>query len=474
MSRIRYVKGKIFKRTEGMHQLYAGENIVFNSGAEIAESGVEKGVSFNMPKDPLPQEIVTKCMVQFRPHGNWVGEYGFDWFRGGDSGLNTDPNWFGKIVGKHFTDQSYTNVFPDTNSWSVYFKQNWKMYDRILRSYRNYSIPWKEKIRGNTYLYPVPILTMLEGEKHTFTLKIEIEELPKTLKIRQRKLNQQGEDYFSFNKNDIPIKKGKYSLENFLVITCKKSFKNDQTIEIVADNNKICGWLTIKANHVSTHRHIPIVVIPVKTKINTTVIGNMVPGAVNFFKQGLKQAYVFPSKNNIEYLPDKFLDLTSNNLFGLLDNEFKKEYCNATGVARSSGLISKKPMLKFLDEELEKKYPGKYTNHYKLYFIGIPFNITKNGMQFIIQGFSNFRTLHGVYFKGHDRSTVIHETLHAMGLPHTFDGISPEAIYTYKAQQTDNYMDYCHWNVDIQGNPRKAVEGRTLFYWQMKALNPKF
>ena len=130
-------------------------------------------------------------------------------------------------------------------------------------------------------------------------------------------------------------------------------------------------------------------------------------------------------------------------------------------------------MLQFLDEQLEAKYPGKYTMHYKLYFIAEPYTSVKNGLTLYTQGFSNFKTLHGVYFPRHDRSTVTHETLHAMGLPHTFDGKSAEAKYTYKAQQTDNLMDYCHWSIDIKGNPRKAVEGKTMFYWQMKVLNPK-
>ena len=469
MSRTRIIKGSYVKISEGNYNLFSNSDIITSADKVVSEQGDENGVSYNEPKPPPSPEIVTKCMVQFRPHGNWKGEYGFDWFRGGDSGLSSDPDWFGKIVGKHYTDSGYTKVFTNTNSWSIFFKQNWKMYDRILHSYKNFSIPWKKKIKGNVYLYPVPILTMLEGEKHKFTLKVEIEESPHTLKLRQRKASLNDPDHFIFNRSEIPVKQGKYSLENFLEITCIKNFAHDQTIEIIADDKNVCGWLTVKANHSNRHKFIPVVVIPVKTKINAPVIGNMVAGGAAFFKQGLKQAYVFPSKNTIEYLPDKFLDLSGS--FSTADNEFKREYCNPTGVCRSTGLLSKKPMLTFLDEQLDLKYPGKYRSHFKLYFMGDSYRVTENGIPFIIQGFSNFKTLHGVYFNGHDRSTVAHETLHAIGLPHTFDGISPEAKFSYKAQQTDNMMDYCHWNVDIQGNPRKAVEGRTLFYWQMKVLN---
>lgn len=58
-----------------------------------------------------------------------------------------------------------------------------------------------------------------------------------------------------------------------------------------------------------------------------------------------------------------------------------------------------------------------------------------------------------------------------MKLAHTFDGIASSAKFTYKAQQTDNIMDYCHWNIDLNGNLRTPVEGKTLFAWQWALIN---
>lgn len=52
MSRIRIVKGKIIKITGGNHNMYAGENIIFNSGGAIYETGVEKGISYGVPEKP--------------------------------------------------------------------------------------------------------------------------------------------------------------------------------------------------------------------------------------------------------------------------------------------------------------------------------------------------------------------------------------------------------------------------------------
>lgn len=53
--------------------------------------------------------------------------------------------------------------------------------------------------------------------------------------------------------------------------------------------------------------------------------------------------------------------------------------------------------------------------------------------------------------------------MHALGLPHTFDG-STQAKYTYEAYKTNNLMDYCHH----VGIPRICV-----FNWQWKVLNSK-
>jgi hypothetical protein len=334
------------------------------------------------------------------------------------------------------------------------------MYDKILRSYTSYVIPWKKKIRGNPYLYPIPIMTMLKGEKHKLTLKIEIVEKPKQLTVIQKKKNKKDPDYFTFNVTSLPIKSGKYDLNNFLEITCTQSFKKDQIVEILADGEP-CGWLKILANDPSQFRYIPIVIVKVKTSKGK---GDIVTGGEAFFKQGLKQCYSFPQNNIIDKVLE--LDITSS--------VFDHDYTDGRGnVSRSSSRSSNKSMLAFLDEQLEARHARRYSNHYKLYFLANPYPTTVNGQTgYQISGFSNFKTLHGVYFRGHAKSVVVHETLHAIGLPHTFDGVSAEAKFTYKAQQTDNLMDYCDWPTDGYGNPHKAVDGVSLFRWQMIVINP--
>lgn len=437
--------------------LHSDELATLNSQGIAEMKGETKNSLSNKSNnyEPHREKIKAKCIVMFRPHRNWKGEYGFDWFRLGDSGLNSDPRWFGEIVGKHYTDASYTTVFPNTNSWSVFFKQDWNMYNKILRSYKSIIIPWKPKIKGNPYLDPMPIMTMLKGENHKLTLKIEISKKPKKLFVRQQKSDS---NYFNFKNSNLEIRgdNQNYSINNKLEIECIKSFKKDQIIEVVADT-EVCGRLKILANDPSRYKFIPIVFVEIKTKFGGREIqGSAVPGGESFFLQGLKQAYTFPENGKVEHV--------GMNMKSIIENE----YCNKDGIEKTIGKFNKKKIEDYLDECLNLIYKNKYKDYYKLYFLDIYYPNSIPG--FITQGYSpTLNCKHVMLFKGHDKSTLAHETMHAMGLPHTFDGLRGE--FTYKAQQTDNFMDYCHWSQDIEGNARTPVEGRTLFRWQMIKLN---
>lgn len=53
--RTQIVKGKITKITQGVHDLFAKEDIVYNSLSNITEVGESKGISFNDPEGPQAQ-----------------------------------------------------------------------------------------------------------------------------------------------------------------------------------------------------------------------------------------------------------------------------------------------------------------------------------------------------------------------------------------------------------------------------------
>ena len=456
MSRTRIVKGKITEIIEKDYNMYSESNIVDNAAEIISDKGVAKGESYGNPDNPPSTQIKAKCLVEFRPHGNWKGEFGFDWIRTGDSGLVGDKNWVKDILGKHYTNSHLNVVTTDTNSWTNFFKKWPSMFNNLINSFKKLQINWKST-KGNPFFYHVPVIAIVHNENIAkLSLKIEIQTAPKKLEIKPQK-EKTG---LIFNKTELPIKNGKYNLYNFLTVKASKPLKEDVYVDVLADN-EICGQFKILANDTAHIKKINVIIVPVKTKLGAVPkIGKMVSDGDSFFRQNLIQSLIKP---NIRYLI-KPLDVSTN-------NTFKNRYSRSGVIFSDDGSQDGSfiPILDYLDAELNRAYPGRYTNFYKLYFLldAYPDPIDSN---LVTQGFADkLFTNHVIFFYDHDRSTISHETLHAMGLPHTFDG--KKSNYTYKAQKTDNIMDYCHWSTDLNGNTRTPVEGKILFGWQWQIVN---
>ncbi|WP_419868502.1 zinc metalloprotease [Chryseobacterium sp. CT-SW4] len=451
MSRIRIVKGKIIERVEKDYNIYSESNIIYNSAEVVSENGATGGVSYGNPSKPPAGNIRAKCIVKFRPHNKYKDnpEFGFDWLREGDSGQQGD-NWFGSVMGKYFETDNIT-VFKNGNSWNTNFKRNLNMYDKKLKSYKNLSIIWK-KINGVPYLYPIPVLTLLKGKSALLNVKIEIKDKPKKLIFEFK--DKEAEKYLSLNIKEIEdIKIGKYDKLNYLKITCKEQFTKEQLLYVKADG-EICGTLLIHPNS-STHiKNISTIFVSVKTDINGIIkVGKPKPGSQLYFRQCLNQALVNPT------ILDNFsIDCTGNFIF----NTFRNRFCTKIGskyyINKSSGLKE------YLEDEFENKYGKKYASYYKVFFIEDIYPSWKNGsISGYTNGFSYFNTTFTVQFNTHSKETVAHELMHALGLPHTFDG-NPPAKFTYMAYKTNNLMDYCH---------HVGIQRITVFKWQWKVLNSK-
>jgi len=123
-----------------------------------------------------------------------------------------------------------------------------------------------------------------------------------------------------------------------------------------------------------------------------------------------------------------------------------------------------------LNETLERDYPGQFTNHFKLFFLNNTYNKTTNadGSSSGIAGYSRTNSQFGIMFSDHTESTIAHECLHGLGLPHTFFGNN----YLYKAQKTENVMDYSHLTIDkATGGANIPLDRFSTWYWQWKIIN---
>ena len=405
-------------------------------------------------------EKLGKCYVLFRPHSAWKGEYGFDWIRfkqykdstvNGEKGNDFDTK---NILGIYSSTCNKTgcdyrtqcqlsgkNVCIDINSWSSTFSKdvnnNETQYKNLCGKFTVKQIKGWDDI---TY-FDTPIMTILSSEKSVkIKLKVVIKDAP---------IDGLFWDYdkkifkLDFPQSIDTKKEGVQDIE--FNLTCNQSFATNQTIAVYCDKEKtkLCGSLKILANYESFQRKIDAILVKVKLDIgNGSSTGNF-NGGLSEVTNILKQAYVTLNDNSDAV---KLLNIPNFNQNYILDDGELSVKLDGNLLTYLNGIVNG------LD--------NKYTNYFKVYAIAEKCNAGKT------LGFSVPGTDSCVVFSGHNNSTVPHELLHSLKLPHTFvaKDTDSNAKYTYEALITDNLMDYSHWN---------NLQRISTFYWQWQIMNDK-
>lgn len=408
-------------------------------------------------KDYTPTliEIEPKCLVHFRPHGNYNGEFGFDWIRLGDSGNKGDV-WYKNITGYYDIPKKANGSYDFCNSK---FVQSTKEYDRmVFGEYRRFSVPWKTTNKDAPYIYPIPYMTLLPEYSAKLKLIVEVEEEPEKFEFKY------NEEYFDVAiDKELPIAKGTSKIDSAITVKCKGYFEKDEFIEVYAlkeGEKYLVGQLIVKRNHTKFHKFIKIcfVNVTIGTKQSLMSIANEKAS----LRKYLRQAYI---KAEI-----KIENIRASS---------EKEIIDGLGYTTDPKASTFFILEKCLYQQKQKNYlASKYNSYRKIYFVPMTLENESCGSKGYILGQTQdipqekgvatpsiviadivrtnkkLKTSPSI-----DEATVAHEICHSIGLQHTFVNGSK---YVFKEYTTDNIMDYY--------SSKTAIKSRQLYKWQWEQL----
>ena len=473
--RTRVVKGTMNISSDGDIEFHTfGGDLTFSAGGKNEWTSPQTIVGAYEPielpnKTSIPPIIESKCLVKFRPHSNWKGEYGFDWIRTGDTGRSGDnplycilgryyfpiPNSGGEIdsCGTPKNIEEYHKYGTPVNVtqedyYSYKFIKDKKMFDRLIRTFPRFKITWKDPAKELPF-YVVPILTLWEGKKAVFSLKFEGKEKAKNITFRFENPLVEDEGYLILERpkldlNKISLENGNlnYLKKDCFTICCNKEFDTPQKLLVKADG-KLCGAMLILPNYYKVRRKIKIVIINTKISNKKGKLVGKEESLRNFLNQAMIDPEIIFEKEN---LVCKYKNKEENKKFRekcTYFNEKERIYY----LKDMNKEIFKNHILKFYNEDEEFK--DKYNDYYKIFLVGVK---SKK-----YNGFTDVRNNCSFCFLNALEQTAAHEVLHSIGLDHTFEKNSDDFIY--RGEQTDNVMDYLN-------------KGVALYQWQWKLINP--
>ena len=388
--------------------LHSDEVATVNSKGTLDIKGQDGNKQSNVADshETVKEEIIANCVVHFRPHTNWIGEFGFDWLRIGDTSHSGDV-WYKNIVGEY--ELPYTDINLQIYSGGKFEAKDWA-YKKLKNEYGGVmTVPFLK----NSYI--TPYLTLYKGKTAKLSLEVNIQAPPKKLEFKYDK------NLFKLNNKDIAQKtKGKHSLPDFLEITCIKTFNIDQYIEVYADD-MIVGKLRVHKNGKDDRKKINVVLAKVKTNVYGTKKGET--GKIGAehpkLERHLKQALITP-----HIVTDDSVNLSK-------DTAFIKKFITKSKKINYKGKELHDYMLKNYD--LKTKYPDSFIIY--VFDLEVP---APGGGLYVGEAY-DINCDNALVFKSKKVSTLTHEFLHGLGLYHTFDN---NGKFTFEKNKTDNIMDY--------------------------------
>ena len=412
-----------------------------------------------------------KCVVYFRPHSDYKGEFGFDWLRVKDNGLATEPDY------ESIIENGYRDGISDLNR---------DAYAALMREYKQvtvrdtypriadidtYRVPYLNLFSKTFYdTFPSAItpkppyqakLDVLVGIKDTDVDEIKFE-------FNENFLSINGRDEFSLSDKAItPLKKS-----TTITIACKRDITTDKNGEILVyaikdGNRRLAGKLMVGKNDVTSRKEAKFVFVCVRTNIDERKIGTFTKNekdeqaqSRNILYQALVRPFIWVGTKHYKGLITRDIVLDLSN-----DPDFKLggKYINPDGsINLSSGKIVDPDDSRFqiypIFGDLRKKFMDNPANSLYQRNKCIPIFAFGEGGSLFGMAESIGKLKSAIVFNSRldvDDSTTIHEVLHCFGLRHTFRESDPinddRQKYIFKAKSgneaTDNIMSYNDGNM---------------------------
>ncbi|MCQ2190269.1 MAG: hypothetical protein MJY63_01335 [Paludibacteraceae bacterium] len=397
-----------------------------------------------------------KCYVEFRPEASYKGDFGFSWFRLGDTGYKWDKSFLdtmGYLYEKNNTDK----IIQDINKSDGVFKKNTNLINNHIRDFNKIvfseypEVNTKKDKRGKVWNVPymVPVMSIKKGTEAKLTMLVKEKEKPKKWLFEFSNKSVTEEGYLSINVTETTSLSNKSSI----TIKCNKEFSKKIRLNVFSvgqdDTTTLCGGIDILANDIMHQSTINILVVDISRKNNqrnqpiwgSAVLQNAMKGLNSLYSQ----AYI-----NFKEVKRCSINLTNPQL-NSFSNIYDSFYFDSSKTKLDSYSVYRK-FLKFL----KSLVPNEYDDRRWIKIFLIPDSDTR------VNGFSYGQDKIVVLYKGCTFATPTHEIGHALGLPHTFTGCTSSAKYTYDFATTDNIMDYSHL---------KDIDRHSFFHWQWQSMN---
>ncbi len=358
----------------------------------------------------LPKCIAIPFTLEFRPPFPYNGSFCIDWLR-----------------------DSYKNTSFD--------------YNALVDEYEEL-----EELTTPARKYLIPYLLINVGQTIRLSLKIKIFNFaPKkvTFFVDNENVLTLSEAYKIYPDEDFVDGGG---LSNFLSVTCNKEIIKNQYITVKADG-VLVGKIKVVPNRIISGPKIVFVNVNFDTSSFNTGEKTL---ATRIFKQcGI----------NLIVGKDEF----SLNLFGS-ENKFPQNFFHENDIINAYYYPE---ILEFLDSKFNKLTgASKYEDFQKVYFINKKAMAVTTGGDIKsndVLGFSKFppetkRPSVVIFKSGFGGTTLTHELLHSLGIPHSFE-TDPLGFqfHSFKRNSTTNIMDYLG-----EGNSGKKLYH--LWYWQIRKI----